>query len=463
MLLNQLQLSLFSCYIFVPVLFIFSSSQLLSEDKNLHELWELAQSNSSELKVFRSKYRAVRAKNTTAGISEIHNPELEFQIKNGNRKETPVLDSAGSLSVDRGSQKVSGWEAGISQKLNAPGKRNFQKEIASVRENSMMDEYKYELLSAKAKLRHHHYNMLLQLEMSSHLQEHIDYLNLIKQQFGRGYRDSKLGTSVITAIEMDLTRFHAEKIAIDSSYEESLMMIKEMTASSPKKLFKLDHVNIFSDLPEYSALLIKMRNEGPMLKLIENRIRIADLENKYSNRAALPDPTLFASAGNEKIGNPGASFDILNPASENESYVRAGIKIPLPVFSRNQKNRADSLEGKYNASLEKEMYDRKAEIRLNFLYRQFASIKDLVARNHKIDKISETYIQQLSSALLNRRITYFDFIGELERQHELINLEHKSILELLGVLGELEIMTGMDLDGLQSRNLDEFISDREIK
>jgi outer membrane protein TolC len=429
------------------------STALLAEKADppvtLENLWGQALANGPDLRIAISEIRRARAAAIGAGRLLPSNPEFEGSITNGDRKQAQIVDPAAGIQPHIASQSVSGYEAGISQEIEIAGQRGVRKRIAELSLESARIGYSKRLFEIRSHLREHYYRLSLSRDMEEHLQEHIEVLGTVKKRFGPNYRDPRLGGYVLTAISVDSARMRSEKSDWTTAKIEAESALRVMTRFNGADLRVTDaHELPLPSPPACREIVSQFTDENPESRSLELGAKIAELERSLANRNTAPNATLFAFAGKRTVG--GDIFPTpIGPPNEEESYLRAGIRIPIPLFNTNRSDREKAKAIQDASEAKRDAIVPTHKMRLSNLCDRYATLSGIALEIRKTDQDSHTYLDQMMNALLNRRISYFEFLTEIEKWHDLKNRYYETVIEAIRTLGEMETLAGLPLDSLR--------------
>ncbi len=412
-------------------------------------LWEKAAANNSDLQAARLAVERARAMKENAGIIVPSNPELEISHVRGEKETSLVLEPGLQGPIQRSGQRLSGFEAGLSQELEIAGQRGLRLEIADLRLELARVTLQHRSGEIRALLRREYYAAAAAGSLQEHLTHHIATLRSLPP-----LRDAKMGTYVNTAVLADLSDLESERADAGIQSDRALGNLRllcndpswdnEITA----KVAALRLVTfVFPRPPEAGSLTERALAQNTQIRMISLRGRLAKSGATLAERSMLPNVTIFAVFGTETTGSGRLATGFVGPASERQQSVRFGLRMPLPIFQRNQNVRTEADFDDKNAELEAARLRREIEINLPVAVKAYARLYAQLESLRPLLVPSETSLARIDAALRGGRISYLEFWSEHERWHETEKRYLKVVMDLAGAWAEMETLSGTPFDG----------------
>lgn len=370
-------------------------------------------------------------------------PELDLSFERS-QKQYP----AGYFDTVPTDERMKGrsYEVGVRQQIDVSGSRSSLRKEAEHRTSLAGHMLRLEKLQARSRLREAYLGISIHGRMSEHLDEHTKRFTRLKAAFGEGYFDRRLGAYTSSALDMGIASLQADYHASQTSYMQSILTLRRELALKQDQPIKVeDYTEIpLPELPDEAHLIEKARMGLPVL-LGRDRIAMAQAAEEMASRKVFPFMELFAATGRRELGNY-SSPSFQNNVPERENFWRFGIRIPLGIFGPERMESAVAAADRQIA--EEEL--KQLEQRLDQLVKQELAVylgeKANYERLYRTFVKSEPLTQALESALISRRITYFEFWGEHERLHDILIRMGEARLKAAAALGRLEILTGQELE-----------------
>jgi hypothetical protein len=370
-------------------------------------------------------------------------PELDLSFERS-QKQYP----AGYFDTVPTDERMKGrsYEVGVRQQIDVSGSRSSLRKEAEHRTSLAGHMLRLEKLQARSRLREAYLGISIHGRMSEHLDEHTKRFTRLKAAFGEGYFDRRLGAYTSSALDMGIASLQADYHASQTSYLQSILSLRRELALKQDQPIKVeDYTEIpLPELPDEAHLIEKARMGLPVL-LGRDRIAMAQAAEEMASRKVFPFMELFAATGRRELGNY-SSPSFQNNVPERENFWRFGIRIPLGIFGPERMESAVAAADRQIA--EEEL--KQLEQRLDQLVKQELAVylgeKANYERLYRTFVKSEPLTQALESALISRRITYFEFWGEHERLHDILIRMGEARLKAAAALGRLEILTGQELE-----------------
>jgi hypothetical protein len=370
-------------------------------------------------------------------------PELDLSFERS-QKQYP----AGYFDTVPTDERMKGrsYEVGVRQQIDVSGSRSSLRKEAEHRTSLAGHMLRLEKLQARSRLREAYLGISIHGRMSEHLDEHTKRFTRLKAAFGEGYFDRRLGAYTSSALDMGIASLQADYHASQTSYMQSILSLRRELALKQDQPIKVeDYTEIpLPELPDEAHLIEKARMGLPVL-LGRDRIAMAQAAEEMASRKVFPFMELFAATGRRELGNY-SSPSFQNNVPERENFWRFGIRVPLGIFGPERMESAVAAADRQIA--EEEL--KQLEQRLDQLVKQELAVylgeKANYERLHRTFVKSEPLTQALESALISRRITYFEFWGEHERLHDILIRMGEARLKAAAALGRLEILTGQELE-----------------
>lgn len=375
-------------------------------------------------------------------------PEIELSYEKG-KTQYPIgyfdtIPSAEEL-------KSQSYEIGIKQQIEVTGARQLRIHESTSRKAIAEKLFELEKLQARSRLRQDYLSISIHKEMMDHLNEHVIRFVRMRSTFGNGYFDRRLGNYTMTALDMGIASLKASLAERSTEYDKSILEMKRQLGLLNSESNHNINIEIedfqtipFSDLPDKNTLISDAKN-GLMILLSQDQIEAEKAAQQIAARKILPFVELLAATGKRNLGNY-SSVSFQNNVAERENYFKVGLRIPIGLWgAETYESNIKEIDQKIAEHELLQLQDRLTSQIINEITtyeRQRQSFNEL----HRSFIKSEPLLLALESALIARRITYFEFWSEHERLHEILSRMGQARLEAAATLGRLEILTGKTLE-----------------
>ncbi len=340
------------------------------------------------------------------------------------------------------------YELGINQQIDVSGSRRSQREEAKHRISLARHLLQLERLQTRSRVREAYLAISVHDQMSKHLHEHTQRFFRLKAAFGSGYFDRRLGAYTSSALAMGIASLQADHTESITARDTAILNLKSElgpAAANRDRIEVQDFTKIpLPDLPDEETLKRKAR-QGLSVMVGRDRIAMARAAEELASRKILPFVELFATAGKREQGNYG-SFSFQNNTAERERFWRFGIRIPLGIFGPERLQSDVAATDRKIAEIELQQLEKRLDLLVARERTEYINQKASCERLYRTFVQSERLIRALESALISRRITYFEFWGEHERLHDILQKMGQARLKAAAALGRMEMLIGEELE-----------------
>ncbi|NII82005.1 MULTISPECIES: TolC family protein [unclassified Pedobacter] len=391
---------------------------------NLSQAESLFLKNNFDL--LASNYEIDRAKAEIITAKLFENPTLEYENLFYNHETKKFLQTSYAHGQYAGS---------ISQLFKLAGKRN--KNIKLAQTGVKLAEYEYlDLLrTLKFELANTFYKTYFAAQSVKVYQEQIHSTDQLLKAYDLQLKMGNVATKDVIRIKSLLINLKAEQAGLLNELEDNykdLKLLCGINAGTSISL-ELDQATPLSpDKIPYSMLLDSARANRADLKLAKTDLLYNESNLKLQKAMAIPDIEI------------GLSYDL--KGNYPEKYTGLGLKIPIPLFSRNQGEikkahigiaAADLNIKKQEALLENEVFNSyKTALRNEKLYAE-------------IDPVFSTDFNTLISSLIKnfkaRNISLIEFLDLYDAYKENTLQLNKLQFERMSTRAELNYVTGSNI------------------
>ncbi|RBQ03024.1 TolC family protein [Pedobacter miscanthi] len=391
---------------------------------NLNQAENLFLKNNFDLLASNYDIDKAKAEITTAKLFE--NPTLEYENLFYNHETKKFLQTSYAYGQYAGS---------ISQLFKLAGKRN--KNIKLAQTGVKLAEYEYfDLLrTLKFELVNTFYKTYFAAQSVKVYQEQISSTDQLLKAYDIQLKMGNVAAKDVIRIKSLLINHKAEQVGLLNDLEDNykdLKLLCGLNADASISLV-LDHADHLSpDKVPYNALLDSARANRADLKLAKTDLLYNERNLKLQKAMAIPDVEI------------GLSYDL--KGNYPEKYTGLGIKIPIPLFSRNQGEIKKAQVGiiasdlhlkKQEALLENEVFNSyKTALRNEKLYAE-------------IDPTFSTDFNTLISGLIKnfkaRNISLIEFLDLYDAYKENTLQLNKVQFERMSSRAELNYVTGSNI------------------
>lgn len=391
---------------------------------NLNQAENLFIKNNFDL--LASSYDIDKAKAEIITAKLFENPTLEYENLFYNHETKKFLQTSYAYGQYAGS---------ISQLFKLAGKRN--KNIKLAQTGVKLAEYEYfDLLrTLKFELINTFYKTYFAAQSVNVYQEQISSVDQLLKAYDLQLKMGNVAAKDVIRIKSLLINLKAEQAGLLNDLEDNYKDLKVLcgiNAATSVNLM-LDQTDYLSpDKIPYSSLLDSARANRSDLKLAKTDLLYNERNLKLQKAMAIPDIEI------------GLSYDL--KGNYPEKYTGLGIKIPIPLFSRNQGEikkaqvgitAADLHLKKQEALLENEVFNSyKTALRNEKLYAE-------------IDPTFSTDFNTLISGLIKnfkaRNISLIEFLDLYDAYKENTLQLNKVQFERMSSRAELNYVTGSNI------------------
>jgi hypothetical protein len=337
------------------------------------------------------------------------------------------------------------YTIGLSKIIDVLNQQKTEKTIFVV-QKEMENEY-LNLIKMQniLEFRNAYFHLIFLNIIHEHLEEHIVRFNLLKKQFLGNYFDKKLGYYTIPALELGINTLSTELQENNTLMNEKITLIKNLLFLSEDTSLDFDSIEQIEDLLPSDLTIDNFNYENsPLLKIELLKLKLIEENIELYKKLPFSNIEMFFNYSEKNQGKYSSfSFSTQNPQKEN--LWTFGIKIPLPYGS----------EKTYDVSIQQYEYQlqqlRIEKIRgelknqIQMVFKDYLNHFNQYKSNRKLLKKHEPYLKMLEESLIKRRITYFEFWGEHEKFHNLLNMTSHSFQKAVESLSLLELYLGQKI------------------
>jgi cobalt-zinc-cadmium efflux system outer membrane protein len=393
---------------------------------NLSQAESLFLKNNFDLLVSNYEIDQAKAEIITAKLFE--NPTLEYENLFYNHETKKFLQTSYAYGQ---------YAASISQLFKLAGKRN--KNIKLAQTGVKLAEYEYfDLLrTLKFELVNTFYKTYFSAQSVKVYEEQISSTDQLLKAYNLQLKMGNVAAKDVIRIKSLLINLKAEQAGLLNEMEDhykDLKLLCGLDANISLSLIvdQVDFKNGSVDKILYSSLLDSARANRADLKLAKTDLLYNERNLKLQKAMAIPDIEI------------GLSYDL--KGNYPEKYTGLGIKIPIPLFSRNQGEIKKAQIGIAAA----DMNIKKQE---NLLENEVFNSYKTALRNEKlyaeIDPAFSTDFNTLVSALIKnfkaRNISLIEFLDLYDAYKENTLQLNKLQFERMSTRAELNYLTGSNI------------------
>ncbi len=426
----------------------------ISPDQALQRMIE----KNPEVQILRAEVEVARAHRQKSQLLLPANPRLDLSATDGRRKLASVIDGSINNSTFKNEQGISGYEVGLQQEIEIAGQRGLRKEATRSEVEATEKRFQHQILLLSGQLRRVYYHRSSFFDISEHLKEHLQHLQSIRARMGTTFRDPRLGAYVKSAIEADIATLESETAEAQIAYLKADQQLKQMIGLDPDAVIRTEEVDAmqFRALPPLQTFREATMGQRHDLQAAQKEMDMRKSLLALEQRKLFGAPTLYLYGGRTTFGNSSLNSTVIGPQSERETYIRAGITIPIPVVDTNAYGKREADARLVASENELERMTRQALGDVTDAYQRYSEKYHLLPDIMHASERLHTNRAALAEALLRGRISYFEFWSEHERLHSMTLLYHSTFLDTLDALSDLEIMSGIPLSpqGLKEINIE---------
>ncbi len=431
-------LKIFKAVLFL-ILSFFISLSLKSEEASPPGFTEIIKNYNVMNEAFFEMLTEISAEDPEMKIAEqeIRKSRAVFSLYSRPVPEGPSLE----VSVKQG-PSVSEAEAGISQKLSINGERGALRAKGRAETEVKEQERMITAFLRAGELRKLWFGLSEMKRIRKKLDQQERILVSLKARLGPGYQDAKFGSYAVIAFSADIATLRTEIRALDEEIHRASLAYTDMTGRNAAEI--PENISYWFADPELIRRVIaesgSVAESNPEVRLLRLKAEAERAAEKAVSRRYYPSPELFLFAGQEQTRSSGTLG--LSEKTSQDSYIRGGIRIPLPVYS-------GIPELKEIQSLQALQYEEKA-LRASRLTEEKLSLEEEAYRSRtelykEVKKTAEKAAAAgplIQSALFRRTISYSEFWTEQDRYHRLLFLQLNLYLEAMDSLSGIEILSG---------------------
>ena len=393
---------------------------------NINQAESLFLKNNYDL--LASNYDIDKAKAEIITAKLFDNPNLEYENLFYNHETKKFLQTSYAYGQ---------YAASISQLFKLAGKRN--KNIKLAQTGVKMAEFEYFDLvrTLKFELVNTFYKTYFSAQSAKVYQEQISSTDQLLKAYNLQLKMGNVAAKDVIRIQSLRLNLKAEQASLLNELEDNYKDLKLLCGLDARALISLsiaqtDLKNLDIDKIPYGSLLDSARTNRADLKLAKTDLLYYEQNLKLQKAMAIPDVEISLS------------YDL--KGNYPEKYTGLGLKIPIPLFSRNQGEikkaqigiaAADLNIKKQESILENEVYNTyKTALRNEKLYKE-------------IDPAFSTDFSTLISALIQnfkaRNISLIEFLDLYDAYKENTLQLNKLQYERMSTRAELNYVTGSNI------------------
>jgi len=375
-----------------------------------------------------SNYEIDKAKAETITAKLFDNPNLEYENLFYNHETKKFLQTSYAYGQ---------YAASISQLFKLAGKRNKNIKLAQTGVKMAEFEYFDLIRTLKFELVNTFYKTYFSAQSAKVYQEQINSTEQLLKAYNLQLKMGNVAAKDVIRIKSLLINLKAEQAGLLNELEDNDKDLKLLCGLDAKTtlLLTVDQAgtkDLSIDKIPYHSILDSARNNRADLKLAKTDLLYNEQNLKLQKAMAIPDVEIALS------------YDL--KGNYPEKYTGLGLKIPIPLFSRNQGEikkahigiaAADLNIKKQNSILENEVYNAyKTALRNEKLYKE-------------IDPAFSTDFNTLISALIQnfkaRNISLIEFLDLYDAYKEDTLQLNKLQFERMSTRAELNYVTGSNI------------------
>lgn len=372
-------------------------------------------------------YQTEQAKADIITAKLFDNPELSYENLLYNRETKKFFET---------SMATGQYAASLSQLFKLAGQRNKNIQLATA--GAKLTEYEYfDLMrTLRYELRSTFYKAYYSGQSALVYQQQINALKKLLYASEQQLQMGNIAVKDVLRIKSLLYSLQTEYSSLLNDIEDLESKIKLMTnikANTPLKL-ELTNINqpFNSKTHPYTSLLDSAKNNRADFQLSKATIHYAERNLSLQKAMAIPDVELSLS------------YDL--KGNYPERYTGLGLKIPIPLFNRNQgeikKAKVAIAAGQNNlnmqeASLENEVYNSyKSAARVEELYQNM---------DHHFNADFQKLINEVTKNFSNRNISLIEFLDFYESYKENTIQMNTLNYERMNAKEEINYVTGSSI------------------
>ncbi|MEO5989654.1 MAG: TolC family protein [Candidatus Eisenbacteria bacterium] len=325
---------------------------------------EAARTAHPELRVANADIAIARADSSYARIRAF-NPELELQVARGGQ----------SL----GSGEESKIDVGISQEFELWGKGAARQSLASARAQTSAAEWRAKLQQIESNVRARFARALFLQDRGTVIHALADLDRRVVRASQARVRDGSMTPVTARLTELDLFRLETQGRRTNGELRQAIVALGLAMGQAIPDSTRLDgdlHVDSLST-PEDSVVALGMRSRADR-DVLRRRIAERQAELRLAERANRPNITLGVGlsrerqslSGDDFTGDP-AIIDGITGANSTDNLWTARISTPLPLWQKNQAERAHASASIARSQAEFDRYSLQTQLEITGAVRRF--------------------------------------------------------------------------------------------
>jgi cobalt-zinc-cadmium efflux system outer membrane protein len=418
---NKLTLTIFLCISLINASYAQDTLKL-----TLKQSEKLFLENNYQLLAQRYQTDQAKAEIITAKLFD--NPELSYENLFFNHETRRFLET---------SMASGQFNAEISQLIKLAGKRNKNIQLANA--GVKVAEYAFfdVMRTLRYELRTNFYKAYYAAQSAAVFKEQIVNLEQLLRASEQQLKSGNIALKDILRIRSLVYALKAEQNEMLKDQEDLLSQLKLMTNIKATTILDLvlDPSEIFSESITkypYSHFLELAKQNRADLQLSKSQLSFAEQNLKLQKAMAIPDLEIALS------------YDL--KGNYPEKYTGLGIKIPLPLFNRNQgeiKKARIAIDAGVNDIAQQESI---LENEVNNSYRSALRIESI---SQSIDPgFSEDYkslIREVTRNFKNRNISLIEFLDLYDSYKEHVQQSNRLRFEQINAKEEINYVTGSEI------------------
>lgn len=339
------------------------------------------------------KYQTEQARAEIITAKLFDNPEISYENQLYNKDTKKWLQTNNTTGQ---------YQASLSQLIKLAGKRNKNIQLATT--GVRLAEYEYFDLMRTLRFNLHStfYKTYYQQQSAKVYEQQINSLKLLLTANEQQLKLGNVAMKDIIRIKSLLYSLQGEYSSLMNDIEDLQSQIKLMTNIRPTANLELEvspeeQENYKLESQVYTNLLDTARNNRADLLLAKTGISYAENNLKLQRANAIPDVELSLT------------YDL--QGSYPEKYTGIGIKLPLPLFNRNQGEIKKAKIAIEASKLNLKQQDAQLE---NEVYNSYVSADRTERLYHSLDKNFNADFDKLIAEVIknfkNRNISLIEFL-----------------------------------------------------
>ncbi|WP_421944175.1 TolC family protein [Pedobacter sp.] len=412
--------------VFLGLFSLSAKSQNDTLKLDLSKAQSLFLENNYDLLVSNYQIKQAKAEIITAKLFD--NPQLEYENLFYNHETKKFLQTSAEFGQFAGS---------ISQLFKLAGKRNKNIKVAQFGVKLAGAEYFELMRTLKFELANNFYKAYYANQSIKVFDEQITSTAQLLKAYELQYKSGNVAQKDLIRIKSLLIGLKAERVDAFNELEDNyrdLKLICGITAATPilpvvdenkNQLSKVEKISI-------SELLDSARNNRPDLKLAKTDLQLSEANLSLQKAMAIPDVEL------------NLSYDY--KGNYPEKYTGIGLKIPIPLFNRNQ---GEIKKAKLSIDESNLKINRQQILLENEVLNSYKTALRNEKLSDEIDADFSNDFNKLITALIKnfkeRNVSLIEFLDLYDSYKQNTLQLHKLQFERMSSRAELNYVTGSNI------------------